>query len=302
MRRTAVFAGLLALSSTAQGAREPIELEPNSPWVVDYAEERCSLLRDFGKGDSSIRLQIDSYGNWNAFRMVLSGKAVPRYRVPSGSVVRYRFPPDKEERGKASALLGAVDRSPAASFGVYFAPYFDPAVLNGLDVDEIATLLADARFQPSEDFERAIDMIMVEFDRGDPFGRKRGVHPALSLRTGPMDKPLAALRACIDDLYRSWGFDPVAQKALSRPPMPLPETVQRVASRCPALRRACREPVHTFPCACGSILRGKRVPALFKCQGSTRRSRTPCATILLVSSSPGSMLRAHRPVAFSQLR
>lgn len=42
----------------------------------------------------------------------------------------------------------------------------------------------------------------------------------LTLVTGPLGKPFAALRSCTDDLVTSWGLDPAVQNALSHDARP----------------------------------------------------------------------------------
>jgi hypothetical protein len=43
-------------------ADAPRILAPVSDWTLDFADERCSLIREFADGDDRIRLQIDSFG------------------------------------------------------------------------------------------------------------------------------------------------------------------------------------------------------------------------------------------------
>lgn len=38
----------------------------------------------------------------------------------------------------------------------------------------------------------------------------------VELALGNIGKPLEAMRTCVDDLHKTWGLDPVVQKALSR--------------------------------------------------------------------------------------
>jgi hypothetical protein len=37
-------------------AAQPVRLQPSSQWVVDYAENSCRLIRNFGDGKSKAKL------------------------------------------------------------------------------------------------------------------------------------------------------------------------------------------------------------------------------------------------------
>jgi hypothetical protein len=218
--------GLLAIgmAGAATEPREGRRLEPTSKWVLDYADERCSLLRNFGSGDDAVLMQMDSFGSWGNFRVTLSGKSVPRSNRPSGRG-SFHFPGDRENR-EAQLLQGTLgkDNIPAVSLNMDFAP--DPAPdakqFEKMSPDEKARI--DAALEiPHPEFERTINLIRVTFDRGTP----------IELRVGSMAEPLSAMRACVDDLYKSWSIDPVGQKSLSALAVPLPSTVRHVQNDYP---------------------------------------------------------------------
>ena len=80
-------------------------------WVLDYADERCTLLRVFGEGANETRLRLDSFGSWISFRFTVAGNAVPKRNGPTGEM-KIRFAPDSEDRD-ISALHGMVGEVPA---------------------------------------------------------------------------------------------------------------------------------------------------------------------------------------------
>jgi hypothetical protein len=212
---------LIATSATAS-AREAQRVEPNSKWVLDYAPERCVLARAFGTGDQSVTLQIISYGDWNGFHTVLTGPLVPHPMQPGGSV-RVNFPGDKQERDPVYALEGSFGTESAAAFDLYFGPN-KPSTKGLRLMDHERWQLALEDDQPKPDFDRQVDTIGFELDHGFK----------VTLHVESMAAPLAALRKCVDDLYRSWGIDPEVQKNLSRPPRPLSTTVSKVQNHFPA--------------------------------------------------------------------
>jgi hypothetical protein len=224
MRRSILIGSAVAwLAGAAAAASPPVRaLEPSSQWVLDYAEERCTLTRNFGSGENSLLLQIDSFGSWNGFRMTLIGKAVPRANVPSGKG-GFRLTRDEKSRD-AALLLGIAgkDKLPAASFTVEFVPSVDLRDWQRLSDEEKAAYAVRVE-QPQSSFDRSVETIWVAFGRGKP----------VDLHVGSMAGPLAAMRACVDDLYKSWKLDPVVQRSLSRLARPLPSTVRHVQADYP---------------------------------------------------------------------
>jgi hypothetical protein len=172
-------------------AAAPPMLEPVSSWTLDFAQERCSLTRDFARGSDSIRLRIDSYGPAPGYRVTISGDLVPG--SPSAPIDEFRvaYSPDTRERERMSMPAGKVGDENAVSFGPAFLP----------DAPWAAA-------KPRE-FERGVTQMTVEFR----------LHPPFRLDTGNMAEPFAAMHKCIDDLVASWGIDPVQYSTQARPPV-----------------------------------------------------------------------------------
>jgi len=213
-----------AAASAADRQHQTHTLEPTSKWVLNYADERCSLLRNFGNGDDAVLLQIDSYGSWNTFRVTLSGTAVPRSNHPAGTG-SFRFSSDVSER-EAALLQGTLGEKgvAAASLSMHFSP--GPEIkqeeFDKLGTEEKARMEV-ALDRPRPEFDDAVETISVTFPRGR----------SVELHVQGMAEPLKAMRTCVDDLYRSWGIEPSAQKSLSAAAVPLPKTVKHVQSDYP---------------------------------------------------------------------
>jgi hypothetical protein len=71
--------------------------------------------------------------------------------------------------------------------------------------------------RPEPDYDATVTSLSI---------RVRGT--TMVLHTGSMARPLVAMRACIDDLYKSWGMDPAQQKTLFRDASPARSTVNHV--------------------------------------------------------------------------
>lgn len=230
MRRTILgiggaFAVVAHAGWAADQPREPRTLAPTSKWVLGYYDERCSLSRDFGSGDASVRLQLDSFGAWASFRLTVSGKAVPKSHSPTGKG-SYRFTGDPDDR-EETLLQGTNDKDllPAVTFGVTFLPFAERQRWDKMSDKEKREQLPHQ--QPWADYEHTVDTIRVAFGRGAP----------VELNVGRMDVPLKEMRKCVDELYKTWGLDPAQQMALTRFASPLPSAVRRTQEDYPSRQR-----------------------------------------------------------------
>ncbi|HTN15036.1 MAG TPA: energy transducer TonB [Sphingomonadaceae bacterium] len=215
---------LLVLSAVPQVAesKTPTVLDPAGAWTLDYAPERCSLIRRFGDDEKSVVLQIDSYGSRRQFRILVSGDYVPSSNKPSG-LIDYKFTPDQDYRRNQSALLGKSGKSNLTTFGASFLP----ADVANPDISKMSQEEINRRSAGMEEiqpeFEQAIDSITLQLSQAQE----------IELRLGKMAKPLAALRTCVDDLYRSWGLDPVLQRSRTKSPIPDLKSIKKALSYYP---------------------------------------------------------------------
>lgn len=221
MRIAILMCGALATigSATTAAARERV-LEPTSDWTIDYGEEKCSLLRDFGPLDEGLGLRIDSYGSLSTFQLSAVGDLVPRpqLKLPV-TQIRFGLPTDPEPR-EVRALAGTIDRHRYVQFAVAFLPpaSHSPEPVPARELDEETIAEAAVVHAPDPQFEATVDSLVLELRRGQE----------LRLNTGPMAPALRALRTCVDDLRKSWGLDPAEQRTLARFPFPDPDAVKDV--------------------------------------------------------------------------
>lgn len=184
------------LPGASHAAEQQRVLRPTSAWTLDFADERCSLIRDFADGDDKLRLQIDAFGpTRRGYRVMVSGDLVPPpFNVPIVQM-RVGYSPDKGKREQFYADAGNSGGLRSASYRQGFVPDPPPAG----PADQVDRQLGE--------FERSIGDTTVQF----------GVRTPLRLETGNMAAPFAEMRRCIDDLVASWGVDMAAQRSLSRP-------------------------------------------------------------------------------------
>lgn len=199
---------------------EPRVLSPASAWTLDFADERCSLIREFADDDDRIRLQIDSFGpGRSGYRVMLSGGAVPVSDSAPLTELRVAYSPDTRERERFTVIGGKFQGQAAVSFGRGFLPDAGFAADLG-PAAEISDMpgVADER---RREFERSVSHMTLAFRLRKP----------LRLDTGNMAAPFAGLRLCVDDLVASWGIDPAVYQARSRSPQPVDPTLGLAGTR-----------------------------------------------------------------------
>lgn len=203
-------------SSSAYAAQPPLQLKQTSPWNVDYADDRCRLMRQFGEGEEKVYAIFDRYGPGERFRMTIAGKPV-RTSVQNGDA-NIQFGPTESEQ-QLAFYKGDLGEYPALVFHsqVRVAPpsAAEQALIDKRKNDEWIEI---APVDPVR--EAAIRTLTV----GKPLRR------TVILETGPMRKPLEALGKCIDNLMISWGVDVERHKMLSRTVEPLTSPVKWVVS------------------------------------------------------------------------
>lgn len=204
MSRTIILAvSALAISTPLQAA--PLALEPSSKWNLSYDKEACRLVRIFGEGENQVAAQFIRYVPGPGFDMYVSGKSLE----PQGNRFEYRFTPGDEPGEAKNLLYGQNDEGMTTwRFSTGLVPH---AEYKTLDIEKPE----DRKAAILRENERAPAITSFEISRG--------VAQPVALQTGSLSKPLEAMSACMDDLMRSWGFDPEVQRSLASSPEPKSE-------------------------------------------------------------------------------
>lgn len=189
-----VAALMMGLSSVAWAqSSQPIEMAPVSHWAVDYAEDSCALRRSFAANGNQMVLELREFGPGPWFEVTAASSTISR----TSSSLRSRFEPDSE----TFAPRDAVFLSGGSLRAVRFTDSVRPAASKGASgsLPEWPESERDAR-------ERAITGLTLT-----------GIAPeAVTLKTGSLTEPMAALRNCLDDLLKQAGLDPEVQRSLSK--------------------------------------------------------------------------------------
>lgn len=192
---------------------QPKQLEPTSDWVLDYGEEYCGLVRNFGEGEDALTLQIADWGDFGGYHITIRGEGVPR---PSNAVSEVGFRVNSSlEMETVTGFPGIDGESANISFGL--------AVVKAGVRREREALWPEEQLWPwpvETEFERAADNWHIDY-----------LDMEYALHTGSMNAPLEALRACRKDLYASWGLDAEAQFNLSAIALPEGNVVRDIVRK-----------------------------------------------------------------------
>lgn len=213
-------AALLVSPALADDSRS-ITLVPNSKWHLDFAQDKCRLVRTFTEGEHQYYLKIEQYGPSSGFGLTIAGPAMQQAAQSRRISIQFgAFAKSADVR----PFVGKVD-----GFGsglIYSNVTLDPADREG---DEAGREDEAINRLPQLDAAKAqgVDRIVLEYG-GDRSAR---------LETGDLSGPFAAMNTCTLDLLRDWGLDTEKHRTISR--MPFWSNQQAVT----------REIVRTYPTA-----------------------------------------------------
>lgn len=189
---------LLAMStSTVAQADEMPVFKPASAWVMDDQEDACALRRTFAAGESTLTAKFESNTIGNNINITLASRDLETKEAQ----VIYQFLPDEEWREPQSPKVGAFGGE------LESVSFFASLRASIGDWQPGATMWPVAERQQRE---AAITGLQVA----------GAFEQQVLLLTGPMDEAMDAMRACVDDLYVSWGFDPRINDTVAVLPKP----------------------------------------------------------------------------------
>ena len=185
-------------------AREPTVLAPSSNWNLDYAADKCRLIRRFGEGEDLIELHFEQATQRPYYNVALFGKPVDKTR---GEVMEVSFGP-AEGSSVRSYLKGDLpSKTPfILMHGVHLAPVPEDAKQGEFVVVDIGA-----------EREKAIEQLTLS----------KGLRRSLKLELGSMHEPLEAMRACVSNLINELKLDEEGQAELVSGPTPT--NMQRIA-------------------------------------------------------------------------
>jgi len=197
--RIAIRLSLLLAGTSAIGATTKLQdIAPSTPWELRYADDSCYLARTFGQGDGQLQLRLSRFYPGPNLDVIVAG-----LEVAAGET---QFPPQFYFEGQGlpkaipapDAYFGVLGNLPMVDFGT--------RRLDNVRLDQVPQVESHIQPEPTPEQEAAVDRAFVRMPNGH----------LLRLRLGSMKEPMAALRGCIQDAIRNWGFDPTEQANLKR--------------------------------------------------------------------------------------
>lgn len=213
MRTLGIFVALAGLCAASDGRAADggeVLLKPSSVWAMNYALDSCHLARTFGEGEDKVTVEFRQFGPARTFTLVVVGETLsPRgaRREPFTTI----FEPLGVRQEHENALRGELADGRHL---IQTSAAFDPE-----DV-EIQKAGDKGDWEPSAEDEspvvpdRAREAKVERLRLAGPF------RESIVLELGPMDKPMDAMRACIDELLTHWGIDAQAHRTLTRRAVP----------------------------------------------------------------------------------
>jgi len=207
--RVRAFLAAVAMVPSLASAATPIHLAPSTPWVLDYAENSCRLLRRFGQGNDSTTLAFESEAP-DSLDLLIIGQPLKTGR----DEVAVKFLPSR-----STAMTGRVDETREGKV---------PSVLiNGVQ-------------QVSDDFVAAakkrrsglkVNADTMRFEEKAAYRAERGAFAAnttaveidarrnspVVLDTGSLGQAIKSFDQCSRDSLRDWGVDPDLEDRIVKP-------------------------------------------------------------------------------------
>ena len=211
MRISALVAAV-AVAPILMGADKPVHLQPSSPWVVDYAEDSCRLVRHFGTGrdDTIFALESEAPG---AVDMIVVGRPLAS---GSGEAAAQFLP--VQSKPMDGTLNQTVDR--AIPSVLINKVRLLPDDLVAADEERQAQRKAHPEVRPPaeplaeqaarrakrHEFASNVTSVQVVTRRDRP----------IILDTGSLGDAIDAFDKCSRDSLRDWGVDPDLEDKIVR--------------------------------------------------------------------------------------
>ena len=191
----ATFAFALAGAPPAS-AEEAVVLEPSSPWQLDMAENKCRLVRLYGPEENRHLVFFEQWDPSAYAAWAVAGPAFKKFR----------------DNREAEFLFGSGGDGKEFSFVDRTLGDFGPLIQGSTSVAKLAE--TEEEEEEASGFRkldaagaRLVDRLVIS-----------QLRKTVTFELGSMEAPLDAMNMCMEDLVKSWGFDPEVQKTITKRP------------------------------------------------------------------------------------
>jgi hypothetical protein len=202
---------LLACFSVEAQAAAPVHLVPSTPWIVDYAENSCRLVRRFGEGNDTTTLAFESEAPGSLDILIIG-----RPLGTSSDEVAVKFLPLRSKAMTGEVHQTVQTHAPSVlvnsvqlASGDFVAAQEKRISAFNVRQDAIPgaiRLEMKAAYRAERDAFVA-NTTAVEIDVRHP----------LILDTGPLGPAMKRFDQCGRDSLRDWGVDPDVEDQIARP-------------------------------------------------------------------------------------
>lgn len=186
---------LIGPPAVSHAQQAPIELTPSGHWSLDYGDHACTLTRQFTSAEGDVLLQIEQLAPGHLVNVIVASEHFGAGRGNVSLLVE----PGTQAREQDDTLRGRSGSLRVARFADSLLPDTEPAVAL---VDPAST----ARFRQLEDSITALSLTNA-FDR------------PIKLNLRELGTAMEPMRNCVDDLLRSWGWDPAIAATVAVAPV-----------------------------------------------------------------------------------
>lgn len=188
-------------------AREPVSLQPVSPWNLRYEENSCRLVRAFGSTAEPTVMVLERVSPGSELTMMVYGKALKSRMGQRADAAFLPFTANLMEDGDVGETTGT--KEPV----IYWTSVaFRSASEKKSDRDaRYAQELRDLAYEAAERAREAeVTKAVTGLEITERGGRK------VFLQTGAMSRGIAMLRECAREQLVHWGVDPDLQDKIVR--------------------------------------------------------------------------------------
>lgn len=191
-------------ASSAQAGDERIAPVTGSNWIVDFGEQRCRLLREFGDSERPTILMVDKLFPGQTVSITIAGPDVRLFTARTE--VGLRFGPTSAEPVKVRSAAARFDDYGRALFLPSFA--IGPPSTSHPSLDSAAGNSAfDVKGLPQFDLDYVKSIEWLEISRRSN---------SLVLELPQMGEALRLLDQCTQDFLTYWDLDLEGHKTMTR--------------------------------------------------------------------------------------
>lgn len=201
---------LLASSQLAVAQESPVlALTPSSEWVLNYADDRCRILRTFGEGDLKTLVYFEQVEPDAKLTWVTAGPVISRTR--QNDPVRVQFGPGHTPFEVSRQDMEFGEYGKALTYNGFYE--VSKERIDSDDRKAVDGIYEDLAVKP-----RVLDLTEGASIKWLELNSERG--GVLRLALGDMEPVYEAMNTCMANLLTHWGLDPERERQRTKGPVP----------------------------------------------------------------------------------